>query len=250
MGDKDLVVRDIGLSLIDNVDVQQIENTMRKITQFQGLVQRNLKQNHDFGVIPGTPKPSLLKPGAEKILMLMGVTSEYELTERVQDYNNGFFAFSVKCTLSKNGAKITEGLGHCNNKEKKWIKQDPCTVANTCLKMAKKRAQIDAVLTIASLSEIFTQDIEDMDLNGTGIEESNKKVATDDGTKITEGQRKRLFAIAKGNNDLIKTIIEKYGYKTSADITKMDYDDIISDIEKGGTKNIDMDEDGFPKFGN
>ena len=28
--------------------------------------------------------------------------------------------------------------------------------------MAKKRAQIDAVLTVASLSEIFTQDVEDM----------------------------------------------------------------------------------------
>src|SRR5690606_10327768 len=32
----------------------------------------------------------------------------------------------------------------------------------TCLKMAKKRAQIDATLTVASLSEVFTQDIEDM----------------------------------------------------------------------------------------
>lgn len=229
-----IVVKEIGISLIDDINVQQIENTMKKITQFQGLVQRNLKQNHDFGVIPGTPKPTLLKPGAEKILMLMGITSEYELTERVQDYEKGFFAFTVKCTLSKNGTKITEGMGHCNNKEKKWIKQDPYTVANTCLKMAKKRSQIDAVLTIASLSEIFTQDIEDMDLNGTGIEESNKKVATDDGTLITEGQRKRLFAISKGNADLIKTVIKKYGYESTNAITKMDYDDIVKEVEEQG----------------
>ena len=34
-------------------------------------------------------------------------------------------------------------------------------LANTVLKMAKKRAQVDAVLTVASLSEIFTQDMED-----------------------------------------------------------------------------------------
>ena len=39
---------------------------------------------------------------------------------------------------------------------------DPYTLANTVLKMAKKRAQIDAVLTVASLSEIFTQDMEDL----------------------------------------------------------------------------------------
>jgi len=30
--------------------------------------------------------------------------------------------------------------------------------------MAKKRAQVDAVLTLASLSDVFTQDIEDMDI--------------------------------------------------------------------------------------
>jgi hypothetical protein len=39
---------------------------------------------------------------------------------------------------------------------------DPYTLANTVLKMAKKRAQVDATLTVASLSEIFTQDIEDL----------------------------------------------------------------------------------------
>ena len=38
---------------------------------------------------------------------------------------------------------------------------DPYTLVNTVLKMAKKRAQVDAALTVASLSEIFTQDLED-----------------------------------------------------------------------------------------
>jgi hypothetical protein len=165
------------LSVIDSVNLTYIQGTMGKIQQFQSLVQKNLKQNHDFGVIPGTPKPTLLKPGAEKILMLMGLTSEYELIERVQDYENGFFAFTVKCVLLKGEQKITEGVGHCNTKEKKYIKQDPFTLANTCLKMAKKRAQIDATLTVASLSEVFTQDIEDMDIQGNPTENSyNPKV--------------------------------------------------------------------------
>ena len=33
---------------------------------------------------------------------------------------------------------------------------------NTILKMAKKRAFVDAILQVASLSEIFTQDLEDL----------------------------------------------------------------------------------------
>jgi len=35
-------------------------------------------------------------------------------------------------------------------------------VANTILKMAKKRAQVDAVITATAASDIFTQDIEDL----------------------------------------------------------------------------------------
>ncbi|WFD11984.1 hypothetical protein [Tepidibacter hydrothermalis] len=183
------------MSIIDTVDVTGITNTIQKIGRFQAVVQQTLKSNHDYGTIPGTNKPTLLKPGAEKILMLMGLTSVYNLTEKVQDYEKGFFAYTVKCELYKDNQKITEGLGHCNTKEDKyrwkWVKEadvpkeadkdylksktdrygnlkyrveneDPYTLANTCLKMAKKRAQIDATLTVASLSEIFTQDIEDM----------------------------------------------------------------------------------------
>ena len=150
------------LSIVDSLDLDAVQGTLSKINQFQVVIQNTLKPNMDFGVIPGTSKPTLLKPGAEKILMLMGLTSEYHITERIQDYDKGFFAFTVRCELYKNGMKVTEGVGHCNTKEKKYVNQDAYTLANTCLKMAKKRAQIDATLTVASLSEVFTQDIEDM----------------------------------------------------------------------------------------
>ena len=60
------------LSIIDNVNLQQVQATMQKIAQFQTVVQKTLKKDHDYGIIPGTGnKPTLLKPGAEKILMLM-----------------------------------------------------------------------------------------------------------------------------------------------------------------------------------
>lgn len=162
MAEHALAQQNASLSLIDTVDIGAVQTTLAKIGQFQMIVQNTLKANHDYGVIPGTHKPTLLKPGAEKIQMLFGVTSEYEVTERIQDYDKGFFAFTVRCTIFKNGMKITEGVGHCNTREKKYVNQDPYTLANTCLKMAKKRAQIDATLTIASLSEVFTQDMEDL----------------------------------------------------------------------------------------
>ena len=58
------------VSIIDNISIQQVQNTMHKITQFQQVIQKTLHQNHDYGIVPGTQKPTLLKPGAEKILMM------------------------------------------------------------------------------------------------------------------------------------------------------------------------------------
>jgi hypothetical protein len=222
------------VSIIENTNLSQIQGTLQKISQFQALVQSQLKQNHDFGIIPGTPKPTLLKPGAEKILMLLGLTSEFEIIDSTRDFEKGFFQYQVRCRLYKNGMVITEGLGSCNTKERKYVKQDPFSVDNTVLKMGKKRALIDATLLVASLSEVFTQDIEDMDLNGANMEDSlnHSKQATDNGATITAPQAKRIFALAKGDADLVKTIIGKYGYTRSDEIKKIDYSKICEEIEQ------------------
>jgi len=41
-------------SIIDNISIQQVQATMQKITQFQQVIQQTLRQNHDYGVVPGT----------------------------------------------------------------------------------------------------------------------------------------------------------------------------------------------------
>lgn len=187
------------LTLIQDIDVKAVSETLTKVKTLQSTLKNILVDNHDYGKIPGCgDKPTLLKPGAEKILMALGITSSYELIEHTENFDGrGFFAYTVKCVLFLNGAKITEGLGHANSKEKKWasefvyekdlpqgtdkellkkksfkgengtfykyeVEADANSKANTILKMAKKRAQIDAVLTVASLSEIFTQDFDDL----------------------------------------------------------------------------------------
>ena len=194
-------IQNPSLNLIDNINLDAVKATVDKVRRLQATLKSILTEKHDFGKIPGCgDKPTLLKPGAEKILKALGLTSSYELIEHTENFNDkGFFAYTVRCTLSNNGAKITEGLGHANSKEKKWaiesvyekdlpegvdkdllqkktftgkngtftkyqVEADANSKANTILKMAKKRAQIDAVLTVASLSEIFTQDFDDLPL--------------------------------------------------------------------------------------
>lgn len=188
------------LSIIETVDIDNISTTMNKIAQMQSVVQKTLKQGHDFGEVPGTNKPTLLKPGGEKICMLFGLNPEYEFLQVTEDYDKEFFSYNIRCTLFRNGQPVAQGVGSCNSKEKKYRfinvdeipenyigasesftdkygrqkykinNPDICSLVNTILKMAKKRAFIDAVLQVASLSEVFTQDLEDM---GDFIQQEN-----------------------------------------------------------------------------
>lgn len=219
------------LSIIDNVSIQQVENTMKKITQFQKVIQSTLHQNHDYGIVPGTQKPTLLKPGAEKILMMMGLRSEFEIVDSTRDFEKGFFQYQVRCKLYKGELLITEGLGSCNTKERKYIKQDPYTLDNTVLKMAKKRALVDAALLVGSLSDIFTQDLEDMDLEGQQVSNQKRYYTDQDGT-ITVKQAKRMFALAQGDNDIVREVLDTFGYKNSTDVKKIEYEKICEVIQE------------------
>ncbi len=120
----------------------------------------------DYGIIPRCSKPSLLKPGAEKIMNYLGLIARVEISNRVEDYaNDGFFCYTCKVSLiDYNGVIKGEGLGICNSKEPKYVKSSGFSVMNTVLKMAKKRALVDAVLNVACLSARFTQDVEDMNM--------------------------------------------------------------------------------------
>ena len=221
------------ISVIDSVDIQEVTGTMAKIGQFQQVVQKQLKQNHDFGVIPGTPKPTLLKPGAEKILMLLGLRSEFDVVDSTRDFEKGFFQYQVKCSLYKGDMLITQGLGAANNREKRYLKQDPYSVDNTVLKMAKKRALVDAALLVGSLSDLFSQDLEDIDLTGQKASpQQQKKTATDQDGNISKAQAKRMFALADGNADLVRVILDAYGYKSSGDVPKTKYEEVCNEIQK------------------
>jgi len=219
------------LSIIDDMSIQQVAQTMQKITQFQKVIQQTLRQNHDYGIVPGTDKPTLLKPGAEKILMMMGLRSEFEIVDSTRDFENGFFQYQVRCKLYKGDMLITEGLGSCNTKERKYLKQDPFSIDNTILKMAKKRALVDAALLVASLSDVFTQDLEDMDLEGQQVSNQKRYYTDQDGT-ISTAQAKRMFALARGNQDIVRQVLNGYNYKSTRDVKKIDYEKMCTEIEQ------------------
>ena len=143
-----------------------LEEADRRVKMLKEFVRDHMQEGEDYGVIPGaSPKPVLFKPGAEKLNAIFGLAPIVEITNRVEDWDNGFVAYEVKVTLlNKRTTNIeAEGIGSCNSRERRYKNQDAANVANTILKMAKKRGLVDATLSATRASGLFTQDLEDID---------------------------------------------------------------------------------------
>jgi hypothetical protein len=136
---------------------------------------------------------------------------------------------------------------------------DPDGDANKAIKMAQKSAQIDAVLRCAGLSEVFTQDLEDLHppaaqgrrAQPAGAKESVPPSAGETGGSkapagparstgvISDKQGKRLWAIAKsreqdigvGADHIVRTVFEGYGIEHTASVPWKLYDEIVGKIE-------------------
>lgn len=178
-------------------DPEETRSLLQAIRAFQSVCKTQMVQGADYGIIPGTQKPTLLKPGAEKVIRLLGLADEYDVLQDEKDWGRGFFHFQIRCRLVhlKSGKTVSNGLGECNSMESKyrwrWVwerelpagfvkegatfrstrnggkqyrleNEDIYSQVNTLLKMAKKRAMVDAALSAGRLSEIFTQDTEDL----------------------------------------------------------------------------------------
>jgi hypothetical protein len=142
-----------------------LEEANARIRTFQQYVREHMVEGEDYGVIPGSTKPTLFKPGAEKLNAIFGYAPKVEITNRVEDWDKGFVSYEAKVTLinKRSGGIEAEGLGSCNSRERRYARQDAAGIANTVLKMAKKRALIDATLSATRASGLFTQDLEDLD---------------------------------------------------------------------------------------
>ena len=90
------------------------------------FTRRIMVRDQDFGEIPGTNKPTLLKPGAEKLCNFFGL--EPEFTPIVEDIDwtgaqHGGEAFCYaryRCRLLREGRVVGVGEGSCNSWEAKY----------------------------------------------------------------------------------------------------------------------------------
>ena len=90
------------------------------------LIDGIMKANVDFGVIPGSTKPTLLKAGAEKATSFFGLRTVFADAEVVEDWTGQehggepFFYYRRTCKLYRGESLIASVDGSCNSWEKKY----------------------------------------------------------------------------------------------------------------------------------
>jgi hypothetical protein len=285
----ELTVSQSPLSLPDEATFKR---DIEAINRFQQIVHSNLVKDLDYGVIPGTGnKPTLLKPGAEKIAKLLGLSDQYIILDRQEDWNKPFFRYLVKCQLIsvRSQVIVSEGLGECNSMESKYryrdakrkcpncgveaiikgkaeygggwlcykakggcgakfINDDPKIIdqdagkidnddiysqVNTLVKMAKKRALVDASLSAGRLSNVFTQDVEDLPQFQRSTVESQviKESQTSKATKEDLAELKKAMDMFGYNPDTIVGVCVKLKIPIkSTELTHEQIETLIKEI--------------------
>lgn len=186
------------------------------------IKQELMEEDAHYGVIPGTKKPTLLKPGAEVLCSIYGLRPDFIPTLTSGDGATApHLRVTMRCELHLGdiaGPVVAVGYGSANSWERKhryrrgervcpacglvgqvikgkeeygggwlcwkskggcgakWLdgaaeiegqqvgdvqNPDPYDLENTLVKMAKKRAHIDAALTGTASSDLFTQDLDE-----------------------------------------------------------------------------------------
>lgn len=193
-----------------------------RITAIQKLLSDVLKPgtkendfSGDYGIVPGTKKPSLWKSGSEQILAMFQIAVE-PVVEDLSSDDCYRFRVTTRLTNSRTGEFLGAGVGEASTDETKYkwrrtyskpeyestdpdrrrikfgqyksgsnwvdteemqVRQEAADLANTVLKMAKKRSQIDATLTVTGASSMFEQDLEDLP------EETQREILRNRGVK-------------------------------------------------------------------
>ena len=236
-----------------------------KLSMVQNFMKEVMDEGFDYGIIPGTDKPCLFKPGAEKMLAVYGFSSIVKEKKETRDLKTGYYLAEITMQIIHRGtgAIIAEGVGECSSFEskyryrwmfenelpkgtdktglviKEWESKDKTkTYAkyrmensdlidqwNTVLKMAKKRALVDATLTATGTSGIFNQTVDEMD-DWMGKE--------DDG-RLTKLQKKKNVPTAADEKSSFNPTAGS-GMITIAQKNKIQYD-----AEKKNVKPADIE---------
>lgn len=134
---------------------QNVDTMIANREYFKSQLESIMVESQDYHVIKG--KKSLSKGGAEKLSTGFKLSARFKIDEDAKKAFDIPGLIAYRCELYDTKGKFKGEGGGADTLGRN--QNDP----NKTIKMAQKRAYVDAVIRTTGLSDIFTQDLEDMD---------------------------------------------------------------------------------------
>ena len=198
-----------------------------RVRRVQEIMKALMKEGVHYGTIPGTPKPTLYKAGAELLLMTFRVAADPANIDDLSTQDEVRYRITIRGTNQVTGEVVGAMTGECSSSEtkyrwvkpvcdeewnetdpamrrEKWMKgsppykvkqirSSPADVANTILSMAAKRGLIAMTRVALGVSDVFAQNLEDL------TEELRDSLLADEGTTKAEPPKQPQRRSETGN---------------------------------------------------
>jgi len=110
------------------VEIQSVEDyamspekLLSQVAIIENIAKAVMKDGQHYGKIPGCgDKPTLLKPGAEKLLIAFRLAPEYDIESSNEIGGHREYEITCKLTSIVTGAFISQGVGCCSTMESKY----------------------------------------------------------------------------------------------------------------------------------
>lgn len=116
-------------AIVRQPDELSVEAMVAQVQKIQQAMKAIMEDGVHFGTIPGTPKPTLYKPGAEKLCLMFRLDPQYQVDRTFSP--DGHLDVLVTCTLYHitSGNRVASGVGSCSTRESKYAYR---TAGRTC----------------------------------------------------------------------------------------------------------------------
>ena len=99
----------------------EVVDVASQVAKIKDLMQTVMVPDLHYGVIPGTEKPTLLQPGAQKLCLTFGIGDrDLDMTERELQDGHREYRFHKEFYHRESGKTITEAWGTCSTMESRY----------------------------------------------------------------------------------------------------------------------------------
>ena len=164
-------------AILDVSPVLSLAEVGNMFSEFETFVKSQMKEDQDYGLIPGARRPNLWKPGAEKLAFWhgLGIQNDHVAGEVSPTYVS--HTYNCRLVSMRSGQLKATCEGSANSSEPRFAKtadkqgiKDMRALDNDIRKRAIKRAMVGAVLFATAGSGYFDSSSaeHDEDENGNG----------------------------------------------------------------------------------